>query len=190
MARLLQRLGSFSVRRRRLVLAAWLIGVITLGGLAASLKGTFSDQFKVPGTESQQAIELIQRNVPNANAEGASGRVVFASKQALDQAGLKQAVARLEKVPDVASVSAPVTSRNGRIAYADLLFSIAEADVSAAQTDAIAKAAHGAAPQVEYGGSAAPIQSEAPIGEALGAIVPPFVLAVNLRPPVASRLPL
>ena len=64
MARLLQRLGSFSVRRRRLVLGGWLLALVALAGLAGAFKGTFSDEFKVPGTESQEAIELIQRNVP------------------------------------------------------------------------------------------------------------------------------
>src|SRR5215210_142713 len=78
MARLLQRLGYFSVRRRRLVLSAWVIGLLALGALAGAFKGAFSDQFKVPGTESQNAIELIERNVPQANADGATGRVVFA----------------------------------------------------------------------------------------------------------------
>ena len=71
MARLLHRLGAFSVRRRRLVLGSWLLALVVLGGLAGALKGTFSDEFKVPGTESQQAIELIQKNVPQANADAA-----------------------------------------------------------------------------------------------------------------------
>src|ERR1700749_4345334 len=101
MARLLQRLGTFAVRRRRLVLTSWVIALVALGGFATAFKGTFSDAFKVPGTESQQAIDLIQRNVPQANADGATGRVVFAGS--LDKTG--PALQRLAKVPGVASVS-------------------------------------------------------------------------------------
>ena len=84
MARLLQRLGAFAVRRRRLVLGSWLLGLVVLAGLALTFKGTFSDEFKVPGTESQRAIELIEQAVPQANADGATGRVVFASDAKLD----------------------------------------------------------------------------------------------------------
>ena len=96
MARLLQRLGYFAVRRRRLVLGGWILALVVLGGLAGAFKGTFSDEFKVPGTESQKAIELIQRAVPNANADAATGRVVFAapSGQSLNSGEGKAAVAQ------------------------------------------------------------------------------------------------
>lgn len=192
MARLLQRLGNFSARRRRLVLSAWLIGLVTLAAPAGAFKGAFSDQFKVPGTESQNAIELIERNVPNANADGATGRVVFAAAEgaSLDEASVAKAVKRLSTTPDVVSASAPVVSEDGRIAYTDLRFSIAQADVGARQTDAIAAAARGAAPQVEFAGSAAPIESEPPIGETLGVIVAVFVLTLTFGSLLAAGLPL
>jgi RND superfamily putative drug exporter len=201
MARLLQRLGSFSVRRRRLVLGGWLLALVALGGLAGALKGTFSDQFKVPGTESQQAIELIQRNVPNANADGATGRVVFAAPggQTLSpsKASIERAVAKLGTVPGVASASDPfkagTVSKDGRIAYTDLQFSLEQADVSATQTDAIEAATHAVADgglQVEYGGSAAAVESEPPIGEALGVIVAVLVLTITFGSLLAAGLPL
>src|SRR3954451_10834271 len=137
MARLLQRLGSFAVRHRRGVLGAWVLGLVTLGVLAGALKGTFSDEFKVPGTESQAAIELIQRNVPQANADGATGRVVFAGSGRVDEASVAASVKKLATVPGVGSVGAPVVSKDGRIAYTDLQFSLVQADVGVKQTDAI-----------------------------------------------------
>src|SRR5690349_5223627 len=129
MARWLQRVGSFAVRRRRAVLAAWMLGLVALGVLAGTFKGTFSNEFKVPGTESQAAIELIQRSVPQANANGATGRVVFASSTAVDRAAVNAAVKQLGAVPGVASAGAPVVSADGRIAYTDLQFSLVQADV-------------------------------------------------------------
>jgi putative drug exporter of the RND superfamily len=196
MARLLQRLGSFSVRRRRLVLGGWLLALVALAGLALSFKGTFSDEFKVPGTESQEAIELIQRNVPQANADGATGRVVFAAPkgETLDEAAVPQAVKRLAGVEDVASATNPyevgAVSKDGRIAYSDLQFSIVQADVSPTQTDAIEAAADDVAPQVEFGGAAAAVHSEPPIGEALGVLVAMLVLAVTFGSLLAAGLPL
>jgi RND superfamily putative drug exporter len=196
MARLLQRLGYFAIRRRRLVVATWLIGLVALGALAGALKGTFSDQFKVPGTESQQAIELIERNVPHANADGAIGRVVFAAPtgETVDKASVEAAVERLAAAPDVASASDPfqtgTVSKDGRIAYTDLRFEIPQAEVSATQTHAIAAAVRGGAPQVEFAGSAAPVASEAPIGETLGVIVAVVVLTITFGSLLAAGLPL
>jgi RND superfamily putative drug exporter len=167
--------------------------------LATAFKGTFSDQFKVPGTESQEAIELIQRSVPQANADGATGRVVFAAAdgKSLSKPAIEQAVGRLAKVPDVASASDPFTtgtvSKDGRIAYTDLQFTIAQADVDAKQTDAIEAATHGASAaglQVEYGGSAAAVEAEPPIGEALGVIVAVAVLTITFGSLLAAGLPL
>ncbi|MDA0185328.1 MMPL family transporter [Solirubrobacter phytolaccae] len=192
MARLLQRLGYFSVRRRRLVLGTWLIGLVALAGLAMAFKGTFSDEFKVPGTESQRAIELIEQAVPQSNADGATGRVVFAAAKGeqLDAAALNGAVKQLAAVPDVASATPPITSEDGRIAYTDLQFSIPQMEVDATQTDAIEKAADGAATQVEFGGAAAHVESEPPVGEVLGVLVAMVVLAITFGSLLAAGLPL
>ena len=115
---------------------------VALGGLAVAFKGTFSDEFKVPGTESQQAIELIQRNVPNANADGATGRVVFAApgrrearrgaasaqavKRARRRAGRRVGSRRRRSSPRTAASPTPTCSSRSP-----------EADVGATQTDAI-----------------------------------------------------
>ena len=53
MSKILYRLGHWSVRRRRLVLAAWLVALIGAGVLAGTVGGATSDEFSIPGTESQ-----------------------------------------------------------------------------------------------------------------------------------------
>jgi putative drug exporter of the RND superfamily len=189
MAQLLQRLGYFAVRRRRSTLAAWLLGLVVIGVLAATFRGAFADEFKVPGTESQQAIELIQKAAPGANADGATGRVVFAG-DAIDERKVGAASKALSTVPGVASASEPVVSKDGTVAYTDLQFSIPQAEVAATQTDAIEAATHDAAPRVEYAGSAAAVESEAPIGEVLGVLVAMLVLAVTFGSMLAAGLPL
>jgi RND superfamily putative drug exporter len=203
MAQLLQRLGSFSVRRRRRVLASWLLALAALAVLAMTFKGTFAGQFKVPGTESQDAVELIQKNLPQANADGATGRVVFAAprgeslSEGARKAAVEQAVERLATVRGVGSASDPfkdgAVSKDGRIAFSDVQFSIGESDVGAAQTDAIKGATRTAAQaglQVEYGGSAAADESSPPIGEALGVIVAVLVLTITFGSLLAAGLPL
>ena len=75
MAHLLHRLGAFAVRRRRTVLVGWLLALTLLGGLAMGLKGSFSSEFSIPGTESQRAAELVAELIPGANSDAATGRV-------------------------------------------------------------------------------------------------------------------
>ena len=46
------RLGSSCFRHRRLVVAAWLIGIILVGGLSKQVGGTFGKDFTLPGSDS------------------------------------------------------------------------------------------------------------------------------------------
>jgi RND superfamily putative drug exporter len=203
MAKLLHRLGAFAVRRHRTVLVGWLLIVIVLGGLAVAFKGAFSSEFSIPGTESQRAAELIAERIPGANADSAVGRVVFAAPagQSLQTAPRKAAVtasvAALGHVATLASASNPYTtgtvSQDGRIAYADLQFTVDQRDVTATQTDAIAAAtasARQAGIQVEYGGSAAPLVAGSHVGEGLGVVVALLVLTITFGSLLAAGLPL
>ena len=77
MSRLLYRLGRAAVRRRRLVVLAWIVaavGVIALGSLSG---GKTSDAFEAPGVESQTALDVLQRDFPAA--AGTSAQLVFAT---------------------------------------------------------------------------------------------------------------
>jgi RND superfamily putative drug exporter len=203
MAHLLHRLGTFAVRRRRAVLVGWLLAFVLLGGLATAFKGTFSSAFTIPGTESQKAAELIAKRIPGANADAAVGKVVFAApagqslQTAERKAAIQESVAALGKVSTVASAADPFTakavSEDGRIAYADLSFTVGQMDVTAAQTDAIAAAttaATNAGVRVEYGGAAAAKPADPPIGEVLGVAVAMLVLAVTFGSLLAAGLPL
>jgi len=62
MAGLLYRLGRWCFVRRRLVLAGWLLALVAAGAAAGALKGSTSDAFSVPGTESQRALDLLRRS--------------------------------------------------------------------------------------------------------------------------------
>src|SRR6187455_589105 len=75
MATYLYRLGRCSHDKRKIVLAFWLIVLVTLGTLAATMGGTKNNKFEVPGTESQQAQELLEQRYPAAS--GSYARVVF-----------------------------------------------------------------------------------------------------------------
>ena len=78
MASYLYRLGHFCFRRRRWVLALWVGLLIVTASLSAGLGGKTSDEFTMPGTESQEARDLLESRF--ASESGSSTQVVFAVK--------------------------------------------------------------------------------------------------------------
>ena len=66
MANLLYRLGRFAFRRRRLVAGVWALVLVVLAVGAVAFGGKTVDAFSIPGTESQQALDDLQRELPAA----------------------------------------------------------------------------------------------------------------------------
>src|SRR5690349_12468125 len=75
MSGLLYRLGRASVRRRWLVLGAWIAAVVVIAVAGKMAGAGLEDKFEVPGTEAQQARDLLQETFP-AQA-GTQAMVVF-----------------------------------------------------------------------------------------------------------------
>ncbi|WP_038604033.1 MMPL family transporter [Corynebacterium atypicum] len=82
MAELLFKLGRWSFRRKWIVVAAWLVILAAVGGLAAGLSKPFSSQFSIGGTPSIEATKLMMQNFPEAGnpADAATVNLVFATK--------------------------------------------------------------------------------------------------------------
>ena len=59
MSNYLYRLARFAFRRRRLVLAVWLLAAIAAIAVAQLSGGKTNDTFTIPGTESQNAAAVL-----------------------------------------------------------------------------------------------------------------------------------
>jgi RND superfamily putative drug exporter len=77
MAFLLYRLGSFAFRRRWWVISAWLAIMLAVGGAAVAFHGTLTNNFTIPGTESQRISDRLREELPEA--VGGTGTVVFST---------------------------------------------------------------------------------------------------------------
>src|SRR6478735_3653913 len=98
MSKYLYRLGHWCVRRRRTVLVAWIVVLFGVGVLSSTVGGPLNDQFSIPGTESQQAMDLLEQRFPQQS--GSSARVVFAVEEgkltdAGNKAGIEATLAEL-----------------------------------------------------------------------------------------------
>ncbi|HEU5149793.1 MAG TPA: MMPL family transporter [Iamia sp.] len=200
MSKILYRLGHWSVRRRRWVLAAWLVLLIGAGALSTGLGGTTSDSFTIPGTESQKAMDLLEERFPEQS--GSSARLVFASEDdtpltdPAKQAAVQAVLAEAADGPEVVGVADPFTtgtvSAEGLIAYADVAYADPANEVSeeaAAALEELAPAAD-AGVRMEIGGEVGPQEELGHTSEMIGLGVAVVVLLLSFGSLVAMGLPI
>ena len=197
------RLAQWAFRRRRLVLTMWLLAAVATVAVSVASGGKTNDNFSIPGTESQQAADLLKAKLPAL--AGGQTQVVFATHGAVKvtdpgpKAGIEAAVANLAKVPQVASAGDPfqakAVSHNGQVALAQVQYTAQPADVKDATLDALQTAvapARNAGVQVEYSGSVYPgwrlVPSELP--EIIGLAVAFVILLITFGAFVAAGLPI
>lgn len=110
MALWLYKLGRFSARRAWLVITAWAIIVGLVGGAAVLFMGPMSNNFQIPGTETQQMADKLQADLPEAS--GGTGAVVFTSSNgepftAAQETAITAALKTVTTVPTVKGVIDP-----------------------------------------------------------------------------------
>uniref|UniRef100_UPI002741FDBB MMPL family transporter n=1 Tax=Actinoplanes sp. RD1 TaxID=3064538 RepID=UPI002741FDBB len=201
MAALLHRLGAWSFRRRRIVLVAWLAVLVAVGALAATLGGSYEDDFAIPGSRAQQTLDTVGAEFPAA--AGATAQVVFVAptghRITESRAVIEQTVAAAAKAPQVAGVADPFTagtvSPDGSTALANVGYPVTRAQLGDGTLDALEavfQPARDAGLRVELGGSA---YGDTPgetshVTEAAGLLIALVVLVVTFGSLVAAGLPL
>ncbi|WP_105972679.1 MMPL family transporter [Streptomyces geranii] len=203
MATFLYRLGRLAFRRRRLFLMFWIVVLAAVGIGAASVSGKTTDDFTLPGTQSQQAIDLLGKEFPQASAAGATARVVFEAPggqkltSAANKAEIAALVAALQKAPQVASVTEPfangLVSKDGTIAYTQVTYKVPKADITEAASgalDAVAAKGEQAGLTVSLGGSAVQEKAASKAAELIGLAVAAVALVITFGSMIAAGLPL
>ncbi len=203
MANHLYNLGRFSYRRRRLVAVLWLALLVLLGVGAATLKGPYSSEFSIPGTESSKALDTLAQRFPSSGVDAASANIVLAAPrgQRLDDAANNAAVAavlaQVKQDPHVVAVVDPFTahavSADGRIGLARATYDVSPVNVDASEQKplfASAKPGTDAGLTVEFSGTAAETKVEPGLGELLGVGVASIVLLALFGSFVAVGIPL
>src|SRR4051794_36370203 len=184
MATILYRLGRFSYRRRGSVVLAWLLLLALAVIGTATLAGTTSNTFSIPGTESQRAAELLAERFGQTAGDRASARIVFtttgsgAITDPARAAAIGQVTTTLQKQPKVLAVQDAVAARqispDLHTAFTTVTYSVPGTDLTESDRTALAtigRSAASAGMGVEFGGTAfqeGPGQSPA---EGIGVVV-------------------
>ncbi|GAA1139250.1 MMPL family transporter [Kitasatospora gansuensis] len=204
MATFLYRLGRFSFRQRRYVVLLWVALLAACAFAAAKAPAAEDDGFAMPGTQSQQAFDLLNERFPGASSDGADARIVFVAPQGqqitatANKAAVDQVVGDLTGSPQVKSVLDPfvthAVSKDGSTAYATVSYD-AKSTALTEQTKATLKDAvkggQDAGLTVELGGTA--LQAEPESGgatELVGIAAAAVVLLITFGSLAAAGLPL
>ncbi|HEY9457746.1 MAG TPA: MMPL family transporter [Gaiella sp.] len=193
------------------VLAGWLVIVVVLIGLVATVGGGLRDEFEIPGSDTQKATDLIESQF--ASEQGSVLNIVLAAPegQRLDtperKAAIEQAMAKLRTSSEfkpttdtagLTSVGDPFSdatfSDSGRIAYSEAQFDRViydkDRDSVVNVEDTVRDALAPVGVTVEYNGEAEFPPIEQGTSELLGLLAALIVLLIVFRTFVAAFIPI
>src|SRR5215831_4606286 len=205
MAKFLYRTGRFCAAHALVVLLAWIVLAAVVVGLKSQLGSLTSNDQSLPGTQSQQAADLLAAYFP-PQQNGSSPIVFHVSKGKITDKANKDAVESsykaLLKAPSVYSATDPfgksssaLVSQNGRTAWTPVLLKIGNGQVTEALAQRIFNATKPAQKQgieVAAGGTIGSVLSPSPTeqSEAVGLLTAMLVLALTFGSLVAMGLPI
>ena len=207
MAAFLDRLGRAAARRKWITIAAWLTAAVAVAVVAVAAGGKTVDVFSIPGAQSQQATDLLNRRFPSRAGDTAA--VVFAAQPGttLRDPPLAAAVAatqtRLGALAHVTQVAGPATpgvggafvSHDATVGYANVQYNTKATELPAGafrQLEASTGPARQAGLRVAYGGAVADAfnQQTTDSADAIGILVAVVILLVAFGSVIAMSIPI
>ena len=202
MASFLHRVGGAAVRHRRLVVLAWLLAALSLFGISRTAGGELSDEFRIPGVESQKALDLMIDRFPEM--AGVTAQVVFEAEDGtfddLDNAlAMEAAVEAIGDLPAVGFAADPndtgAISPSRTIAMAYVQYDVQASDLPDGAFEALeetAQIARDAGLQVEFGGELVRFveRPETGAAEMIGIAAAVVILLMAFGSVIAGGLPI
>ncbi len=204
MSGLLERLGRRAARHHWLFIATWIVAAVVIVALAAGLDGKTTDNFRIPGAQSQQALDLLQADFPAAS--GSTATVVFQTPKGITdpsvQPAIAQSVAHLAEIPHVTNVTDPygplgkaIISQSGDISVVTVQFDKPSQNLSKSVYQQVVDAtapARKAGVRLAYGGAVIDYAHQPPEGNAdlIGLLAAVVVLLFAFGSVVAMGLPI
>jgi RND superfamily putative drug exporter len=193
MSELLARLARSITQHWKRSLAVSILVIAALG-FAASTGGQAADDWSIPGTESQQALDLFRDHSPAF--AGADSTLVFSVEQGTisdpdNRADIQGALDEVRGLEHVATVEDPFTengrvSQDGRIAAVDVRYDVEPNELERSDGEALldaADTAEGGNVDVAARGILIDLASEqeAPVGELIGVAIAIVLLTLLFR---------
>jgi RND superfamily putative drug exporter len=197
-------IARWTMRHRRTVVVAWIVAAIGILGVSSSIGKKTASSFTLPGTGSQQAVDLLQSRFPSQ--AGDADQIVFQAKTgkltgSADRAQIAAMLERVATLPHVTSVVSPYApgqraiSRDGTIAFATVNFDERANALPKAAVDRVvttAESARSAQLDVQLGGQAIEQAQQASLGFAtmVGIAAAILILLISFGSFTAMGLPI
>ena len=201
----MRRFATWCTGHRKTVILSWIVALIGIGMLSGSVGADFSEDFKLPASDSQEAFDLLEEKFPAQSGDTAT--IVYKAPGGVEAAGVKREMegvfADVDKVPHVSEVASPyedggaaAVSEDGKIAYATVQFDRPTEELETSDIERVMDAAQGASGdglEVEVGGQ--PIEEvraeeEGDSSFAIGLMAAIIILLLTFGSVVAMGLPL
>ncbi|CAM5714670.1 MMPL family transporter [Streptomyces griseorubiginosus] len=202
----LRRLGEWCARHFVIVVVAWLVALVALQALNRSFGGDYSDNFSLPGVQSQEGLDVLKKHDPAAG--GYSSQIVLHDgDKALTSLGsqMSTTVADLQKLPHVLAAQNPLSvpaskvgpvSSDGKTGYITVRFDVQPSTLGDGYlhgVDSAVQPLRSAGADVEYGGPLGELARPAAndkISELIGFAVAIVVLLIGFGSVIAAGIPL
>jgi len=200
-----ERVARWSYRRRWTMLGVWVVALIVSGFLASSVGGDYSNDFSLPGAESQEAYDLLLDRFPAFAGDTAD--IVFQAEDGVTDPQVKSTLeglfADLSELDHVIGVESPYTEEgarqiapDGQIGFATVRFENLEQQPVPIEVvnelKALSEDAEEPGLTIEPGGSAVVFSEfEEPGGaESIGFLAAMVILLVTFGSVLAMFLPI
>src|SRR3954454_16964209 len=198
------RLARLCNRHRWRTFGVWLLALVAIQAIASSVGVKEISSFRLPGTESQRAYDLLAQHSPAA--KGDTDQFVYRARTGTlrdpaRRARIEASLRRVAADKDVAAALSPFgpggrLTQDGRIGVATLNYKESTNDIEPEDLQAIEKVgftARGPGLEVEHGGPGAEVvrftTTQGP-SEGVGVFAAAIVLLITFGSLVAAGLPL
>ena len=189
---------------RKTVIIGWIVALIGVGAISGAVGADFTEEFKLPASDSKEAFDLLETRFPSQSGE--TSTIVFKSDAGVESPAvekkMKKVFAEVAEFPHVSEVASPykeggaaAISEDGKIAYATIQFDVPNNKLNKEKTRdiiAIAKGAGGDGLNIQLGGN--PVQEaeqeEGDSSFAIGLLAAVVILLLTFGSVVAMGLPL
>jgi putative drug exporter of the RND superfamily len=201
----MRRFAIWTTGHRKTVILGWIASLVVIVLIAGAVGSDFTEEFKLPSSDSQEAFDLLEHRFPQQS--GVTAEIVYKAPAGADSAAVRKKMegvfADAEKLPHVSEVASPYTSggagaisEDGEIAYATVQYDtttdkLEKADIK--KLVALGREASGDGLKVVVGG--APVEEvrseeEGDSSFAIGLLAAVVILLLTFGSVVAMGLPL
>ena len=200
----MRRFATWCTGHRKTVILSWIVALVGIGMIAGSAGSDFSEEFKLPASDSKDAFDLLENRFPQQS--GDTIQIVYKAEGGVRAPAVRRTMesvfAAAEKTPHVSEVVSPyheggaaAISDDGKIAYATVQFDLPNNKIDKEDTRTLiskAQEADGDGLQVELGGSLVQ-EAEEESGDSsffIGLLAAIVVLLLTFGSVVAMGLPI